>query len=489
MVNKEDEKKQGPTTFKFVIKWLWHLFSSVRLAVILILVITFLSLLGVLLIQVPSEIVRDPQFYGSWVDTVARNKVGVWAPLLSALNLFDVFHSPWFLIAGTLLMLNIFICSINRWSSIRLSLRGSVVKHTVNFYTSSNTHAKLPTIPIPASEAAMTAEKVLRVRGYRIRSESDENKVYIAADKNRYYRLGTYFNHFSLILFVLAFITGSYFGFRDSSFTVPVGTNREVGYNTDLSLELTSFEDEYYDNGMPKDYRSQVVIYENGQSVKQALIRVNHPLIYKGVRFYQAYFGPAVKMLIRDENGLDIFNDTVPLDGSFDIQGYRYYEGYFNLHLPEACLSIRLISPAANYVDSMIPAGQLAVDVRQGSEQIDLRLVELDTPRIVGGLEFSFLEESKYSGFQVSRDPTNMLVWIASTLFIIGIFAVLYFPYRQAWVLSQPLGEENSRLFIRTLAPRSFNGASELKTLVNQMEKELPTYKNKQKGIGGDRNV
>ncbi len=125
----------------------------------------------------------------------------------------------------------------------------------------------------------------------------------------------------------------------------------------------------------------------------------------------------------------------------------------------------------------MIPAGQLAVDVRQGGEQINLKLVELGTPRVVSGLEFTFLEESKYSGFQVSRDPTNMLIWIASIMFIIGISAVFYFPYRQAWVLSQPVGQEDSRLLIRTLAQRGFSSTSELNTLVSRIEK------------GGNRNV
>ncbi|MFC2032721.1 cytochrome c biogenesis protein ResB [Chloroflexota bacterium] len=473
MVAQEDKDQQGSSTSKSVVDWLWHLFSSVHLAVILILVITGLSLVGALLIQVPLEMARDPQLYSYWVDIAARSKLGVWAPFMSTLRMFDVFRSPWFLIAGTLLMLNIFICSVNRWRGISLSLRGGVVKHKASFYATGNTCVELSTIPAPVAEAAETSEKTLRARGYRIRTESDGSNIYIAADKNRYCRLGTYFSHFSLILFVLAFITGSYFGFRESSFTVPVGTNREVGYNTGLSLQLTSFIDEYYDNGMPKDYRSHVVLYENGQAVKQALIRVNHPLVYKGVRFYQSYFGPAVKMQVRDENGQVIFNDNVPLERSLDIQGYQHYQGFFNL--PEAGLSIRLISSAANADDPMIPAGQLAVDVRQGNDQIVLRLVELVTPRVVGDLEFTFLEESKYSGFQVSRDPTNMLIWIASTLFIIGICTVLYFPYRQVWVLSQQLGQENSRLLIRMLVPRNFNSTSELKTLANQMEKELPT--------------
>ncbi len=415
----------------------------------------------------------DPQLYSHWVDTAARHRVGVFAPFLSALHLFDVFRSPWFFIAGILLMVNIVICGANRWGGISLSLRGGTIKHKESFYETGDAHAELSTISAPVVETAMISEKILRSRGYRTRTEDDENNVYIASDKNRFCRLGTYFSHLSLILFVLAFVTGNAFGFRDSSFTVPIGSNREIGHNTGLSIQLTQFVDEYYENGMPKDYRSEVILYENGQMVEQAVIRVNHPLIYKGVRIHQAYFGPAVKMLVRDGNGRVIFNDNVPLDGSFDIQGYLYYQGFFDL--PEAGLWIRLISVVDNAVTSMIPAGQLAVDVRQGNEQVDLRLVRLATPRVVGGFEYTFLEDSKYSGFQVSRDPTNILIWIASILFIIGICTVLYFPYRQVWILSKRLGQGNSRLLIRTRAPRGFSGASELKTLADQIEKDLPT--------------
>ena len=474
MISKYDKKKKAPGLFKTVVDWLWRQLSSVRLAVILILVITGLSLLGALLIQVPSEIAKDPQAYSNWVDMVARSKVGVWAPLLSALRLFNVFSSLWFIIACTLLMLNIFICSVNRWSSISLSLRGGIVKQNENFYLNDNNHAELKDTQAAAAEATMISEKILKGRGYRTRTESDENNIYIAADKNRYYRLGTYFSHFSLILFVLAFVAGSYFGFRDVNFTVPVGSIREIGHDTALSLKLVSFVDEYYDNGSPKDYRSDVVLYENSQPVKQAIIQVNHPMVYKGIRFYQSYFGPAAKMQVRDENGQDVFNDNVPMDSSFDLEGVRRYEGFFELPLPQASLNIRLIGSAVNAEDPMIPTGNIAVDVGQGGKQIDFKLVELGTPEVVGGLEFTFLEESKFSGFQVSRDPMNIFIWIASILFIIGICAVLYFPYRQVWVLSQPLGQGSSRLVIRTRAPRGFRDTSELNTLVNKIEKELP---------------
>ncbi len=57
---KENNKKKSPGKLRSVFQWLWRLFSSVRLAVILILVITVLSLLGALLIQAPAEVTKDP---------------------------------------------------------------------------------------------------------------------------------------------------------------------------------------------------------------------------------------------------------------------------------------------------------------------------------------------------------------------------------------------------------------------------------------------
>ncbi len=474
MKNKNDKSKNNRNKFKAVVLWFWRLFSSVRLAVVLILVITCLSLVGALLIQAPVETVKDAQAYSSWINTVATAKVGIWAPFLSALQMFNVFRSPWFTIACALLMLNILICSLNRWSSIRSSIRGGPIIKEKNFYMGDDNCSVLSDINATPAEAAKGSLKILSQRGYRTRDESDRNNAYITADKNRYYRLGTYFSHFSLILFVLAFIAGSYFGFRDLNFSVPVGSIREVGHNTGLSLQLVSFTDEYYEDGTPKDYRSEVILYENSKPVKQATIQVNHPLVYKGVRFFQSYFGPTVKIQVRDENGQDMFIENIPMDSSFVIEGVRRYEGEIETDLLQGISRIRLISSAVNAEDLIIPPGNIAVDVRDASNnQIDFRLVEKDIPRLVGGLEFTFLEDSKYSGFQVSHDPASILIWIASALFVVGISAVLYFPYRQIWVLCEQSGQMNSCLFLRIRSPRGFRSQAELNAIVEGLKKEL----------------
>ncbi|MFC2000951.1 cytochrome c biogenesis protein ResB [Chloroflexota bacterium] len=453
-----------------------RLFGSMRLAVILMLVITALSMVGALLIQVPANIAEDPSLYSQWVDTVAGNKVGSLAQLLSELSLFDVFHSPWFIIAGTLLILNIFMCSINRWSGISASLRGGAVRHKDAFYAVTDSCIALATGNLQAKEGADIAERVMKSRGFHVRSTGDETAVYLAGDKNRFFRLGTYASHVSLVLFVLAFVAGNYFGFQDYGFTIPEGNNRAVGHDTGLSLQLVSFVDEYYDSGRPKDYRSQVILYENGEAVKQTIIRVNHPLIYNGIRFYQSYYGPAVSLRVKDGAGNKLFNGGVALEQSLFAQDYLHHEGFFDL--PGTGLTVRVIKAGSSVGSPMIPAGLVAVDIRTGSDQIDLKLLETGVPRVVSGLEFTYLEVSRYSGFQVRHDPTNGLIWVASTLFLLGICAVLYFPYRQVWIQSETRGNGEGRLVIRMSGSRGNTDVSELPTLAAKIEKELSEQNN-----------
>ncbi len=426
------ELKSSSSPFEASVKRLWRLFSSVRLALILILIIAGLSLLG-------------------------------------ALTPLNVFNSIYFAVPSVMLMFNVLICSLNRWKSINLILRRGEITQPESFY---KTGTELKGIRLPSSEAGKVTEKILLSHGYRVRKSTGDS-IHLAADKNRYFCLGTYLSHFSLILFVVAFLFGFHFGFRDTGFAVTEGETRQVGHDTNLSLKLVSFVYEQYDNGMPKDYRSQVVLYENGQQVREALIRVNYPLYYKGTRFYQSFFGTAAKMQIRDEKGQIVFDDGVSL--SMFPEDPRYYQGYFNL--PEQGFTIRLI--ASSIVDDpMIPAGKLAVGIIQKNQQINLKLVQQDTPTVINGLEFTFQEMLEYSGFQVSRDPTNALIWIASVLFIGGICSAFYFPHRQVWVLCRTEGE-GSRLQMRFLDRASFDATAELNNLIKEIESKLPSYKGK----------
>ena len=78
-------------------------------------------------------------------------------------------------------------------------------------------------------------------RRHRARTEYSAENVYIAADKNRHSRFGTYLIHLSVVLLIIGFLVGNHFGFCNPSFIVPEGSTREAGCSTYLSLRLESF--------------------------------------------------------------------------------------------------------------------------------------------------------------------------------------------------------------------------------------------------------
>jgi cytochrome c biogenesis protein len=415
------------------LKKVWRFFSSIRLALVLILLMGAITLFGTL---VPSA---------------------------------NTFHAWWFLAPGALLMLNIIVCSLNRWGNIKLSLHGGKVKQEESFYSGGNDHTAIETSNLPSGETAADTIKVLQKHGYRVRTESSGGNVYIAADKNRWFRLGTYASHLSLVLFVLAYLLGSFFGFRDTNFTVAVGSTQPLNHSTGLSLQLVSFVDEYYADNMPKDYRSEVILLENGQIVKQGLVRVNHPLSYKGISIHQMFFGPAVTMLLT-QNGQTLYQGNIALDNLVSNQGLERYVGTLDL---QGGLNVQLISSAINVVDPAIPPGQIAVYVKNNGVQTGVDTVQNGDTRTIGEISFNYQDDSKFSGFQVSRDPGNGLIWIASVLFIVGITLVLYFPYRQVWILSQAQSADYGRLLIRLGVSRGYNGTMELNNISAGIQKAI----------------
>jgi cytochrome c biogenesis protein len=436
MAKRQNNQPEESRDTEGIVEKLWNFLSSTKLALGLILTVIGLSLVGVFLTNV------------------------------------DVFHSWIFLASGALLVINILVCSINRWPGLRLSLKGGEIKQTESFLT-GNVHEEAGPFSLPVAETSEISEKVLRKHGYRVRVLREAEAVYIAADKNRFLRLGTYASHLSLVLFVLAYVLGGFLGFRDPAFSVAEGGLKEVGHNTGLSLQLNSFVDEYYPDSLPKDYRSQVTLYENGQEVKQALIRVNHPLIYKGVRFYQSSFGPAEQIQLK-MNGQEVYSGNVSLDNQLVSQGIARHVGFISL---EGGVQVRIIM-SAGAEDTMIPEGQLAVDVLINDKPSARSLIQKNVVQSIGGFDILYQGESKFSGFQVSTDPANVLIWISSALFILGIMMVFYFPYRQVWVLSQSLKKGNSRVLLRGGVSRGTGIVSELKKMVSEIKTELPDTKN-----------
>ena len=195
-------------------RWLWRLLTSVKLALALILVIAVISLIGIVLDQLPLHLSGELGGKAWWLETVAGPKYGALTDVLDSLGLFQVFTSPWFLVPVAILSVSILACSVNRWKRIRHALSGGPIRHSPEFYANSSGGRQFSFSLATVPDLAGGVRDALKRKGYRVRCESSADGTHLAADKNRYPLLGTYLGHLSLVLLILGFTLSSNLGFQ-----------------------------------------------------------------------------------------------------------------------------------------------------------------------------------------------------------------------------------------------------------------------------------
>lgn len=460
-----ETSRKRPASTPFYIR-IWQLLSSPRLTLLVILLLVAVCLVGVFLIQAPSEVTADPASYSSWITSVATPKYGAWTGFLSALRFFDIFHSLWFIVVGTLLMVNILFCTVKRWNAVVNTVRGGEIMQSAVFYRGGTDRAE-SRISIAPEKASQAVADALKERRFRVRSQGSGSNFNIFARRNRFSPAGTFLTHLSLILFVLGFMVTAFWGFNHAGLAVAEGSKVDVGHGTGLALELTSFQDEYWPNGMPKDFRSNIILYSGENQVAEGLVRVNSPFSYHGINFYQAGFGSAARMQVQTLGSV-IFDGVVLLDRTVVNEGVARYSGKFTL---SGNVTVMLLSHAYNGADPFIGENETGVYLFNPGQDLPVAadIITMGVPTTIEGVEFTFVSMVKYSVFQVAHSPGILLVWIACGALILGLGLVFYFPYRQLWVLIEPGKAGTSHLTVRG-AGRSSPGMNEINALVRRMQ-------------------
>jgi len=115
-----------------------------------------------------------------------------------------------------------------------------------------------------------------------------------------------------------------------------------------------------------------------------------------------------------------------------------------------------------------------------------VHLLQKMTPLEIDDVILTYESEAQYSGFQVKSDPANALVWIACSLFIIGLAMVFYFPHSQMWLLIKSISPGNSRLLVRVKDSKTFNNTDNTAALndsVSGIEKRLKEDNSNQREV------
>lgn len=444
-------------------------FYSKRVGLILILVMAFLAFLGAVIAQAPEAVrTAGPEVFGDWVDSV-RPQYGGWTDILATLGLFNVFTSVWFRGTALLLCLSIVACTTHRLPQLWRRSTDPHLHVGERFFEHASIREDVTVAGTPADTREAFAAH-LASKGYRVLADPKDPSGSFYADKNRWMPFGTVLAHLAFVIIIGGMVVTSTLGFRDLSFAVPVGDTREVGHNTGLAVHVNSFQDSYYEDGRPADYVADLTLFKNGAQVARQEVRVNEPLRYDGVAFYQSYFGAAASMTITDEDGAQIYSGSVPLQYSTENQA----NVFGRLDLPEQQRSLFVIAPASGRTDTPIAPGQVQVDVyRSDSEQmVGNVMLDQGTPGQVAGLTVTFERERQFTGLQVSRDPGALVIWVGSALIILGTTLTMGFKHRRLWVRVTEQADETagtapaSRLRVASADRRDAVYARQLETLV-----------------------
>lgn len=409
---------------------IYKFFISKRTGLTLILAMGFFSLAGTLLEQAPDRVRSDPQAYASWLESV-RPKYGGWTNLLNMAGMFEVFSSIWFKTTAVMLAISILACTYDRTPKLWKRARHPRVHVSESFFTHAGLRAHT-TVALPPDEAIKRIRAELKARRYRTIDDPKGPGLNLYADRFRFGPLGTAVSHIAFVVILLGVLISATTGFKNPELAVAVGSRAEVGHGTGLAVEAKSFSDTYYQNGSPKDYVSELVLYQGDKQVATQKVRVNEPLRWEGVSFYQSYHGVAADMRVTNSGGEVLFASGVPLQWTSDDD--RNSIGKFQL--PDQKLTVYVVGAASGQVDPDISAGQMQLEIYQDDEEqpIATEVVTQGTATTIAGLSYTFERERKFTGLLVSRDPGAVWVYAGSTLIVLGLLSVFIFRHRRIWV-------------------------------------------------------
>jgi cytochrome c biogenesis protein len=256
-----------------------------------------------------------------------------WFEVFRKVGLYTVYSTWWFLLILAVLIVSTSLCIARNSPKMMRDMRSwrdSVREESLrNFHHHSEWTAPLDMVPL----AQQTASRLVDA-GYRTKMVDKPGGVLVAAKKGAANKFGYIFAHTAIIVILLGGLLDSNLpirfqewflgkipyagsgliaaippqhrlGLDNPSFRgntlIPEGQASDTAMiqrpdgvlvqDLPFTIELRKFHIDFYSTGMPRLFASDVVIrdHETGKSFP-GTIKVNQPLIYRGIALYQSSF-------------------------------------------------------------------------------------------------------------------------------------------------------------------------------------------------------
>ncbi len=425
------------------INQLWTLFASVQLAIFTLCSIAITSIIGTIIPQGETH-------------TFYTNKFGTnTAMFFQILDIPTMYSSWWFYGFLGLLSTNLLICSLDRfpivWRIIttdNLAIPLDRIEKMSFFRQWSLPLEVVNKIDWPA---------ILVSCGWRCETKKQGVNSLTFSQKGRWSRIGVYIVHTSILVIFVGAIIGHFFGFKGSVmipelrstekiFTNPGSIPIELGF----SIRCDSFGLEFYNNGMPKEYKSSLTILENGKEILHKNIRVNSPLTHKGITFYQSSYQGHQEFLV------EITEEATSESRQFSLPFQQ------QISWDEKNLHFGIINAEA--------AGQRALRAKiwfkAGDDPAITEWIANNekVPITSDGKKYTVKAKQLYStGLQVAKDPGVWIVYSGCALLLLGLYMAFFLSHKRIWLYQQTtdsrvlvslagLSNKNKQAFAQTFA-------------------------------------
>ena len=471
------------------LRWCWRQLTSMRTALILLLLLAVAAIPGSLFPQRSQNPIQVKQFFAENPETA------IW---LDRLSLFNVFSSPWFSAIYLLLFISLLGCVLPR-SIEHLKAIGAKPPLTPKYLDRMEFYTEIKKIDLDK------VEKFLRKKHFRIRR--DENSI--SAEKGYARETGNLLFHLSLVLILLAVGIGSLLGSRGDAI-VNVG-DRFI--NTPTSYDILSFGKYQAEDSLPPfsltvtDFKAEydpvtnaAIDYEltvltanpAGSKEIKKIIKVNQPLAYGSTKIYLQANGYSPIVIVRDKSGKIIFDGPTPFlpqdanlssIGAIKIPDMDPQIGFVGSFLPTAdrdpirggfssypeVLDPRLLVSIWKGdlgLNTGIPQSVYRIDTSK-MERIGLKALVLNESYDFGEGSITFTGWKSWVNLQIVNDPGKGFALVGAILAILGLLISLFTRQRRIWV------KQSGKTQVAGLAKNGIPGLEqEIDELVKEMSNE-----------------
>jgi cytochrome c biogenesis protein len=467
------DRRSGELTARELGRWGWRQLTSMRTALVLLLLLALAAIPGSVIPQEGVDSIKTSRWQDAHPDLT---------PIYQRLGLFSVFDSAWFGAIYLLLMISLVGCIIPRclvyWRAMRAQ-PPAAPRHLSRLPV----HAYYETDERP-DEVLGRARAILDERGYRVRS----GEGWVAAERGYLREAGNLLFHLAVVVVLVGFAMGALFGYKGGVILV-VGegfTNGPTQYD-DLDpgslfdpstmdrfgFTLDDFDVEWIDSGprqgMARGFNAHVTYHEGRDGADQTYdLRVNHPLSIGDTDVFLIGHGYAPVITVRDANGdIATTGPTVflPEDAGFrsfgvvkasdakpepiGLQGW-FFPTYVKIdgdpvnvmgELNNPVLSLEAYTGDLSTNDGtrqsiyeLVTSKATKVTNEDGSMfRVDLMEGQtIELPNGAGSVTFEGVEQ--WTRLQISRTPGMHVTLAGVVLALAGLLLSLFVRPRRVWV-------------------------------------------------------